>query len=67
MIYTAIVYTSSKYRYEIEAKSQEEADEKAQEQCQEEEAPDSIDDTDVYLSDCQYSDQEELSDREADL
>ena len=62
--YNAIVYTSSKFRYEVIAKNSEQAEELAMEKCQEEECPDSIDDADVWLSDNQYTDQQELKDRE---
>ena len=65
-IFSVIVYHSSKVKYEIEAKDSDQAGEKAEEQCQEEHSPDNIDDIDVELSDNQYTDQQELLDRERD-
>jgi hypothetical protein len=63
-IYEVIVHYSSKKKYEIEASDIETAEEKAIERCQEEEAPDNIDDTESYKSDNQYTDQQELQDEE---
>jgi hypothetical protein len=63
-IFNTVVHTSSKYKYEIEAKDIEEAQEKAEERCVEENCPDVVDDVEAELSDNQYTDQQELQDRE---
>lgn len=63
-IYNCVVHTSARYKFDIEAKDQETAEEMAGEKVQEEHAPDNIDDVEVFLSDDQYTDQQELADRE---
>jgi len=67
MLYDVIVYTSTKYKYEIEAENHEAAGEKAEELCQESECPDVINDVDVSQCDCQYTDHQEIADREEGL
>jgi len=63
-VYDIKVMFENTVRYEVEADDEDTACEKAIERCQEEECPDEIRDTVVMLSDCQYTDYEELRDRE---
>lgn len=50
--------------YEVEARDGESAGERAMERCQDEQYPDEITDIDIVVADCQYTDQQELLDRE---
>ena len=63
-IYNIKLWWSNSKTYEIEAKEAEEALDKAHEECTEEECPDEIIDHTIKLSDDQYTDQQELLDRE---
>jgi hypothetical protein len=63
-IWSTVVHTSSRYKYEIEADNSEDAEELASEKCLEENAPDSIDDVEVEIAMGQYTDQQELQDEE---
>ena len=63
-IYNVKLWFNNKKTYEIEAKDEETATEKAMEQCVDEDCPDEITDTEVELSGNQYTDQQELYDRE---
>jgi hypothetical protein len=64
-IYTVRLWWHNNKTYEIEAKDGEHAVEKAMEECMDEECPDEITDSEVELSDDQYTDQQELLDRES--
>jgi len=67
-IYKVKLFYSGDKTFEIEAKDEETAIEKANEELLEADiSPDQVDDSEVWLSDCQYSDQQELKDREKDL
>ena len=46
-IYKVTVYASMKYTYTVEAKDEDDAQEKAYEQCVDEEAPQGVDDINV--------------------
>jgi hypothetical protein len=63
-IYNVVLHTSNRYKFTIEAKDSEEAGEKAQEEFDEMDSPNDVDDIEVELSDCQYTDQQELQDEE---
>jgi hypothetical protein len=66
-VYNVKIMFNNTVRYEVEAPDEETACELGQERCQEEECPDDIFDAIVTLSDCQYTAQQELLDRERDL
>ena len=63
-IWSTVVHTSSKYKYQIEAIDEDDAAEKAEEKCQEEESPDCVEDVEVEIAMSQYTDQQELQDEE---
>ena len=67
MIYKCKVYFSDRKIIEVEASCPERAEEKARDIVQDEYSPDLIDRVDVWESACQYSDQQELEDRERNL
>jgi len=63
-IYNVRLWWNNSKTYEIEAKDDESAEEKAVADCMDEDCPDEITDAVVTLSDNQYTDQQELLDRE---
>ena len=65
-VFTVDVWYNNHKQYEIEARDGETAGERAMERCQDEYTPDEITDIETHLADCQYTDQQELEDRERD-
>ena len=58
------VWYHNHVQYEVEAKDGERAGERAMERCMDEECPDEITDIEIVVADDQYTDSQELYDRE---